>query len=222
MNLYLVRHAQSHANLNPYTLRETPNPRITLTDLGNEQAIETGIFLSKIFKDENKKTLKIFVSPYTRTRETYENIANQLSNEKITFDKAEDISIVERQFGLVDDCEHYVHEHTKEWGHYQLYKKFDCDFFARPPLGESPFDLTTRIESFIHNRLLSNNQHKNVIIVSHGAAIRSFLTVLNKWEYENYFIEKNPPNSSVRFLNVKSVDDVIDNGYLFKPSSDTN
>ena len=66
--IYLVRHAQSEANVNFRILRTKTNMSANITDIGHVQAKETGIFLNSVL---NKNAdIKIWNSPYQRTRQT--------------------------------------------------------------------------------------------------------------------------------------------------------
>lgn len=49
MKIYFVRHAQSTANIDANVLKTATNMSIGLSDVGVEQANETGLFLSDHF-----------------------------------------------------------------------------------------------------------------------------------------------------------------------------
>lgn len=210
MNIYLVRHAQSQSNEDYKVLHTMTNVSVSLTPLGHLQAKETGVFLADHFKD--KTSVKVWNSPYDRTRLTSQAIKDQFDKMNIVYSKEESIYIAERQFGLVDDAKEYKNNHPDAFNHYQLHSKEKKEFFARPPLGESPFDMCQRLDFFIRV-VLATSQEENHVIVSHGAAIRGFIMMHQKWEYEQYTKMPNPYNASVH-----SIENGIYKGQQFTPT----
>lgn len=212
MKIYLVRHAQSQSNVDLSILKLQTNMAVELSSDGFKQAEETGKFLAEHIK---KGKIKVWNSPYTRTRQTAYAIKETLKNNGEIFQEEESIYIAERQFGLVDDVDNYTSYYKHEAKHYKLHKEHSHDFFARPPLGESPFDMCMRLDFFIRTILSSESDVEHHIIVSHGAAIRGFIMMHQKQKYEEYNCP-NPYNASVR---------LIDNGQykgeIFKPSKVT-
>src|SRR6266498_4960745 len=74
--IILVRHGQSEANVDISIHRTIPDHKIKLTSLGVEQAIEAGDCLNKLLKPED--TVQFYVSPYLRTRQTFEYMSKAL------------------------------------------------------------------------------------------------------------------------------------------------
>lgn len=217
MNIYLVRHAQSQANVDLNVLKLKTNVAVHLSSIGNEQAKETGWFLANHFLlSPNQSEVKVWNSPYNRTRETAEHIKGALNTAKIPFEEEESIYIAERQFGLVDDVHDYHKYFEHEAKHYDLHKQSNHDFFARPPLGESPFDMCMRLDFFLRTVLANESHIDNHVIVSHGAAIRGLILMHQKQKYEEYNCP-NPYNASVRLI---SEEKYI--GEIFKPSKITS
>lgn len=210
MNIYLVRHAQSQSNEDYSVLHTMTNVSVSLTALGHSQAKETGIYLADHFKD--KTSVKVWNSPYDRTRLTAKAIKDQFDSMNIVYSKEESIYIAERQFGLVDDAKEYQNNHPDAFNHYKLHSKEKKEFFARPPLGESPFDMCQRLDFFIRV-VLATSKEENHVIVSHGAAIRGFIMMHQKWEYEEYTKMPNPYNASVH-----SIENEIYKGQQFAPT----
>jgi broad specificity phosphatase PhoE len=213
--LYLVRHAQSYANVDAKVLQEKTNVGIEITDNGIVQAKQTGEFLSQHFLASNldHKMIKVWNSPYHRTRQTAAIIKQQLVLNNINFEQEESIHIAERQFGLVDDAIDYPTHHPREFAHFQLHHKEKKTFFARPPLGESPFDLCQRIDFFLRVIVASEPQYQHVI-VTHGAAVRALIMMSQKLPYEQYLEMTNPYNASVRLINGEEGDQ----GEVFRPN----
>ena len=77
--IILVRHGNSVANNNYDILQTVPDNKIHLTEKGIQQAKEAGKRLKKLIGDES---IQFYVSPYQRTRETYENILESFKTNK--------------------------------------------------------------------------------------------------------------------------------------------
>lgn len=215
--LYLVRHAQSNANINPIHLQATPNPAVDLSAVGYSQAAETGKFLAT---QVNTNSV-LWNSPYYRTRRTAEAIEKELyALSGVEIIKRESIYLAERQFGLVDDVPNYTTAYKHEHAHYNFFQEHKVGFFARPPLGESPFDLCLRLDTFI-NTEIETSQYDCHIIVSHGAALKAALMMALRWEYEKYDQERNSVNAGVRLLE-KEGHEWRDRGYVFTPKVKTS
>jgi broad specificity phosphatase PhoE len=221
MNIFLVRHAQSQSNVDLNILKLQANMSVNLSEIGIAQATETGNFLAQYLANKDidgcELPVKVWNSPYNRTRDTAEIIKGRLALNFIKFEEEESIYIAERQFGLVDDVQDY-HTHdmfTHEANHYNLHKKTKHDFFVRPPLGESPFDMCTRLDFFLKAILPLEECQKTHIVVSHGAAIRGLIMMHQKQKYEEYACP-NPANASVRQLYGKQY-----RGEIFKPTKAT-
>ena len=209
-NIYLVRHAQSEANVNVKSLHSIPNPSISLTSLGFEQAKETGQFLA------HHDTLNCIIwnSPYKRTRQTAQVIKEQFNSNRYV--AKESIYLSERQFGLLDDVASYQDDYIHAVKHFKRHVDTNTEFFVRPMLGESPFDMCLRLDSFIHQNIISSKIDKH-IIVSHGAAIRGIMMMCMGWEFEEYLSQPNLSNAGVIHLQYND-NNWQNNGIIFNPS----
>lgn len=212
MNIYLIRHAQSESNVDPNILQIKTNMAVKLSPIGSTQASEAGLFVADHMRMPNQDGVKVWNSPYNRTRQTAQFVKIALDKRKIKFEEEESIYLAERQFGLVDDVKEYRRHYQHEAQHYALHKEHKHDFFARPPLGESPFDMCIRLDSFLKTILAQETHIENHIIVSHGAAIRGLIMMDQRHKYETYN-SLNPPNASVRLIK-----DGVYKGEIFVPS----
>ncbi len=210
--IYLVRHAQSEANVNFRILRTKTNMSANITDIGHVQAKETGIYLNSVL---NKNAdIKIWNSPYQRTRQTAQIIKDNLKD--FRYEEEESLYIGERQFGVLDSAENYSHEYKEEVKHYLMHKKEKHDFFVRPSLGESPYDMCLRLDAFINFYLktTTNTQH---VLVLHGAAIKGFLMMWLKKNYEWYNEQNNSHNAAIHYIDEHNKY----HGEIFTPSDIT-
>jgi broad specificity phosphatase PhoE len=213
MNIFLVRHAQSNSNVDNSVLHTSTNMSITLTDKGILQAKETGAFLAD--KIHTQGGIKIWNSPYERTRQTAKIIKDAFKGKKI-FASEEHINLAERQFGLIDNVASYMDDYPHEVSHYNLHKEAQQEFFVRPPLGESAYDMCLRLDFFLRC-ILPSSVEKQHIIVTHGAAMRGLLMMSQKKPYEWYNEQKNPLNASVH-----AIIDGLYRGEVFTPSEKTS
>lgn len=213
MNIYLVRHAQSNSNVDNTVLHKETNVGIKLTAKGITQANETGAFLAKRLASSHR--IKVWNSPYERTRMTANLIKQHLKDNNLFFSEEESIYLSERQFGLIDNSVQYARDFPAEAAHYVLHKNQGHDFFVRPPLGESPFDMCMRLDFFIKSVLLCD-ENEDHVIATHGAALRGLLMMLLKWNYEKYSKMPNPNNASVHFVHGFNVFTYAD--CIFQPS----
>ena len=138
-------------------------------------------------------------------------IKEELKLNDIYFLEKESIYISERQFGLLDDYPKIEETHPSEVNHFNLHLQNKHDFWARPPLGESPFDMCLRIDFFIKSILLKDNSDIHVL-VSHGASVRGFIMMYLDLAFEQYTEMQNPANASIQLI-----EDNTYKGLIFKP-----
>ncbi|CAF1437147.1 unnamed protein product, partial [Didymodactylos carnosus] len=70
--IILVRHGESQGNVDKTISARLPDSQLDLTDTGIEQARNAGKQLKEIIKD---KTVYVYLSPYKRSKRTYEAIS---------------------------------------------------------------------------------------------------------------------------------------------------
>ncbi len=191
--IILVRHGNSIANNNYDILQHTPDNKIVLSEKGFEQAREAGKRLKKLLGNES---IQFYVSPYKRTRQTYECILESLKDNYS--DCIISSAIREQEYGNLQSNMDKQFEDQKNVGVY----------FYRFKDGESGSDVHARISIFLQylfRRILSIDYHAwdNIVIVSHELTIKFFMmNFLNLpvKEYENlkglknaeyWVIEKN-------------------------------
>lgn len=159
MKLYLIRHAESEANKNKIFAGITDYP---LSDNGLKQAEE---LKNKIILNNIKFDL-IFSSPLKRTLQTITPTANALGIEII-----KDKNLIEMCVGDWEDltfdkiykldakvCEHII----------------ETDEFIGIPNQETHESVSNRMYNEIL-KIINDNPNKDIAIVSHSIAIRSFM-----------------------------------------------
>jgi len=145
--IILIRHGESEGNVNRKIYENVPDYQLALSQKGKEQAIQCGKDLKKII---GTKSCFFYVSPFKRTRETFQLISRSFDKNQIQ--KREDPRIREQ-----------------EWGHLKTVKELKLidaeraaygNFFYRIPDGESCADVYDRMSSFFN--CLHRNFDKDV------------------------------------------------------------
>lgn len=188
--IILVRHGESLGNVNKHIYKDVPDHALPLTGLGQTQALAAGKRLHSIIGDT--ETIHFWVSPYKRTRETFQGCSRIFKSEQIV--KAYE------SWGLRE----------QDWGHYRekeatdiLEKerdKYGATFF-RFPNGESVADVWDRMGNFIDTlwRDFHNPTYNvdNVVLVTHGRTMRVFCARYFHWCVEYNEQLANPKNCEI-------------------------
>jgi 2,3-bisphosphoglycerate-dependent phosphoglycerate mutase len=205
IRIYLVRHGQSEANLDQSVNANLPDHRVELSAEGHRQARAAGEFLAAAIDQDAR--IRILCSPYTRTRQTSTGIEQSLSARGLRFDKREAIELRELAFGLFDGIadEDLPQRFPREYEHYDKHKRFEGEFFAPMPLGESRVHVADRVKGVFGTILRDASLDRSdpigaFIFVSHGVTIRCFRMQWMHYPWEWYEREKNPLNCSVQLI----------------------
>lgn len=200
MHIFLIRHGESISNTGENYVNRIPDHLVSLTEKGKEQARVNGEFLASYCKEHgiDLSRARIWRSPYLRTRQTSEEFNKAL---KIT-DIREDITLIEQQFGLFDSVpeEKWGELYPDEYAEYVRQRANYGKFYARFPLGESPFDVAIRIHQFMGTIHRDKEKHgvDTLFIFTHGTTLRTFLLRWFHYSPEWYHEEKNPKNCWIR------------------------
>ena len=191
--IILVRHGNSMANDNYEILGCTPDNKVNLTEKGVAQAREAGKKLKEIIGNES---IQFYVSPYQRTRDTYQYILESFKDNHTNCIISS--ALREQEYG---NLQREMTQQFKE-------QKIVGDYYFRFKNGESGSDVHARMSIFLQylfRRILSVDYHTwdNIIIVSHQLTIKYFMMnflELPVKEYDNmkeldncefWIIEKN-------------------------------
>lgn len=211
MHIFLIRHGESIANNGSNFEQRIPDHLVPLSERGEQQALQTGKLLARYCAEQgiDLSKARIWRSPYLRTRQTADAFNQSLGISDIR----EDITLVEQQYGLFDSIP------RDKWG--ELYPAENAEyerlinnfgrFYARMPLGESPFDVAIRIHQFMGTIYRDFDKHgiDTLFLFTHGTAIRAFLLRWFHYSPEWYHKEYTPNNCWVR-----EIQDTKDCGYL--------
>lgn len=203
-NIYLVRHGESTANIDKSVHITTPDHAIPLSQRGLQQAEAAGAALAELINVPATEPLRIWTSPYARTRQTAACIESAVRKRHPHLDRREHINLCEQQFGLFDGVpdEELPRRFPLEHAHYELAKNFEGRFWARMPLGESRFDVAVRVhEAFgTFHRDAERHGVKHIIVVCHGVTLRAFVMQWLHLTPEWFDNERNPDNCDVYHL----------------------
>lgn len=182
--IILVRHGECHANTDESKFATEPDYTIELTENGIRQAYEAGLKLKELVENE---TMYFYVSPFWRTRSTFENIVRSFPRSQ--FEYSEEPRLREQEWGYLRTYAELkqLKKERKEYG----------IFYYRFPGGEAGTDVYDRINDLLgslHRDFQRENYPRNCILVTHSLAIRLFIM---RWfhltveEFEQMLSPKN-------------------------------
>lgn len=182
--IILVRHGECHANTDESKFATEPDYTIELTENGIRQAYEAGLKLKELVGNE---TLYFYVSPFWRTRSTFENIVRSFPRSQ--FEYSEEPRLREQEWGYLRTYAELkqLKKERKEYG----------IFYYRFSGGEAGTDVYDRINDLLgslHRDFQRENYPRNCILVTHSLAIRLFIM---RWfhltveEFEQMLSPKN-------------------------------
>lgn len=216
MRIFLIRHGQSIANTGQNAELGFADHRVVLTENGKEQARQSALALQQYIANNHIDLSKsrAWFSPYDRTKETM-GIFNSILHLDEYMDIREDICLTEQQFGLFDSlsdskCEELYPNEYRTWN---TFKTQNGNFWARLPMGESPFDVAVRIKNFFGTIKRDYEQHgiDTLFIFTHGTTLRVFVMQYLHKTVDWYEEERNPGNCWIRFIDNKE-----DKGYIYR------
>ena len=229
MRIFLIRHGLSQSNIDWKVNAKVADHAIELTDEGHQQAATVGEVLgehlTRIPELQWRPSfgiphIRLWNSPYTRTRQTADHIIRtclRRPKENIPWirDRREHLLLAEQQFGIFDGLSDA--EREKQYPDFQSYyekcKAFEGKLWPKMPLGESRFEVAQRVHQAFGTFHRDAERHgiKNIIIVGHGTINRAFVMMWLHLPYEWMHEEPNPKNCSIRLI-----EDGKDKGYIFE------
>lgn len=211
MHIFLIRHAESMANAGENYVKRLPDHLVSLTEQGKRQAEQSGQWLANYCREKgiDLSHARIWRSPYLRTRQTSEEFNKSLCIDDIR----EDITLTEQQFGLFDSVpeEDWGRLYPVEYAEYRRQRDNFGKFYARLPMGESPFDVAIRVHQFMGTIHRDYERHGvgTLFVFTHGTTLRTFLLRWFHYSPEWYQDERNPKNCWIR-----EIDGHTDCGYI--------
>jgi broad specificity phosphatase PhoE len=185
--IILVRHGESIGNFDPNHYETIPDYALDLTVAGRSQAQRAGEQIAALVGDGG---IRAYVSPWYRTRQTFEGIASVLGDSVVR--AIEDPRIREQEWGhlrAADEMRGLVKERIAY-----------SPFYFRLPDGESGADVYDRVSTFLetlHRDFDKPDFPENVLLVTHGMTLRIFLMRWFHWSVEYFERVCNPHNAEV-------------------------
>ncbi|XWS48899.1 hypothetical protein CRYUN_Cryun13aG0116400 [Craigia yunnanensis] len=199
--LILVRHGESEGNVDESVYTRVADPKIALTEKGKTEAEECGWVIREMIEKDGAADWKVYfyVSPYKRTLETLQHLGRAFERSRIA-GLREEPRIREQDFGNFQDREKMRVDKALRLRYGR--------FFYRFPNGESAADVYDRITGFRETLRADidigrfqppgeQSPNMNLIIVSHGLALRVFLMRWYKWTVEQFERLNNMGNGNI-------------------------
>jgi len=189
--LYLIRHGESEANVDPQVYLKKNDFEVALTDRGVTQALECA---DKLIKQLRANPV-IFYSPFKRAKDTAEIIAQNLELGDISCSLIEEPLIFERAWG--EELSHIVDNTDFD-------RKKYFSFYYRAPGGESFSDAYQRVVLFFQElHRIKDELPDDIVIVSHGEIMRCMIMYLNKYSILHFVEHRtNPKNCEILEFNL--------------------
>eukprot|EP00571_Detonula_confervacea_P000174 CAMPEP_0172329102 /NCGR_PEP_ID=MMETSP1058-20130122/60701_1 /TAXON_ID=83371 /ORGANISM="Detonula confervacea, Strain CCMP 353" /LENGTH=236 /DNA_ID=CAMNT_0013046255 /DNA_START=1081 /DNA_END=1791 /DNA_ORIENTATION=+ len=178
----------------------TADWRIPLTDIGKKQANEAGKLLREKICEKDAYVV-FYHSPYLRTKQTLDEII-PFFHEREIISCLEEPRICEQQIGNFQNVQQVLDAKRER-------SKFGR-FFYRFPSGEAGLDVYNRVSSFIPTLVRDCTQYDvaghdldnlNIVIVTHGLALRFFLMRWFQWSVHDFEQSQNPHNCELITMN---------------------
>ena len=184
MQIKLVRHGESTANIGEDSPQDIGDHNVELTARGHAQVEAAGRGLGADFL----RSALIYSSPYRRTRETLAGLLHGAQLPEAEWPvRYEDPRLREVEHGYYD----YEAQTWDRVVHGWFYYRFKG--------GESPADCFDRVSTFLETlmRQVERKQPENVVVVSHGLTIRCFVMRFLHLSVEQFEELANPKNAQV-------------------------
>ncbi len=157
--IYFVRHGETEGNLNKsFQFPDTP-----LTEAGHQGAQAVAERFRHVLVDE------LIVSPFLRTQQTAEHIYNVVQKPSVTFEafheRMQPVSVRGKRFDS-EKGSRYLQEYTSLYTDAQVTQEGFENYYA----------VQARVVACI--AMLEQSDKENIVVVSHGAFIRSVTSFL--------------------------------------------
>ncbi|OYO02520.1 histidine phosphatase family protein [Enemella evansiae] len=187
--IILVRHGESQGNADDSIYETVPDHALTLTESGRAEVTETGHRLRELIGTES---LRMWVSPYVRTRQTAELLDLGVPTDEMRLEPR----LREQDWANFQDPVQIAEQKRlrNSYGH----------FWYRFSEGESGSDVYDRVSSFLeslHRNFDDPAMEDNVVLVTHGLTMRLFCMRWFHWSVEFFESISNPPNGGFVVLN---------------------
>lgn len=182
--IIILRHGQSEGNVDKTLYKSKPDYALDLTDLGKQQAFEAGQKIKQIIGDESAF---FYVSPYFRTRRTYQHVTRSI----VPAGFYEDARLREQEWSRTlrkEDVDYNALEDERDsYGHFYF-------GFSNGESCANVYDRVSDVVGTINRDFEKPNYPENAIIVGHGRTNRLFLMRWFHYSVEELELLRNPHN----------------------------
>jgi broad specificity phosphatase PhoE len=188
MRISLVRHGESEGNVGTHDYSAAGDHLVQLTEKGRQQAYDAGWSLrNEIYHYGDQPGPLVYCSPYVRARQTLEGMLDAGRVTRSTTRVYEDARLREVDHG---------YDSVQEQ---EAMRAVHGYFYYRYKGGESPADCFDRMSTFLESmmRQVERKKPENVIIVTHGLAIRCFVMRFMHLTVEQFESLANPGNCAI-------------------------
>ena len=185
--IILIRHGESEGNVDRKQYEKKPDFALDLTPKGVSQAKKAGVKIKNIIGTEK---ISVYISPFFRTRQTFENLRESIEENIIR--TIEDPRIREQDWGHL--------RHPDENKSIKNERDHYSTFYFRIPDGESGADVYDRVSNFLetlHRDFSKPDFPENTLIITHGMTLRLFLMKWFHWRVEEFENIRNPKNCQI-------------------------
>ncbi|QIQ21858.1 histidine phosphatase family protein [Zophobihabitans entericus] len=212
LNLYLVRHGETEWNLLNQMQGSQNSP---LTEKGIAGAKTTGKFLA------NVPFVKAYSSNQKRAIETRDYILAERADKGVNVPRKELPGFAEMDFGSWEGV--YVPDLAK-LPEFQIYLTSPENYDPTSNQGEWYLDVLARMKAALE-QVIAENSTGDVLIVSHGSALRILLHVLRGGDWREHREEELCPrilNTSISLVNYKQAEGEKEGTYTFQCFNDVS
>lgn len=204
--------------LNTFLSKNKKTPEFSFTGNNQVNQVVTSLLtsISKTSKVPDLQSkiddifkVKLYHSPYSSSKETASIIKSNCSD--FIKSSSEEMLLSDIQYGNFDLLTKSQQSEMKSYPSFLEERNIRGKFWTRYPGGESLFDLSVRVRTFIESlRNDQNNDHiQDVIVVCHSSVQKVLVNLLTGSKYEG--IDKSPANCSI-----KLIDNSTDVGFIYK------
>mmetsp|Transcript_30115 Transcript_30115/g.46167 ORF Transcript_30115/g.46167 Transcript_30115/m.46167 type:complete len:285 (+) Transcript_30115:77-931(+) len=196
-NILILRHGRSLGNEDETLFARMPDWKIPLSTEGRKQAREAGTQIQSLVG--KNAPLFFYVSPYRRTKETFDEVRRNLTSSKILMTR-EEPRLREQDFGNFQNpaLMQQAKAERVDFGR----------FFYRFPDGESGADVFDRVAAFCGTFTTDAAQmgrpDATAVFITHGITARLFVKRWLHWSVDDFEQLHNPPNCGL--LHLKRLD----------------
>jgi len=228
LNLYLVRHGETEANVDIALHLTKADHAMRLTARGRTQAVNAGAALARRLATEREAegaafgSIRLWHSPYYRARETagliLKALAGSIDPAQGMISYREEPFLMEQKSGLQDGLtdEEFATAYPDAAAYYARHIQYNGRIYAISPMGESRMDVVVRVKHVFGTIIDDYRTHgiRHVILVNHGATLRACVMGWMRYSPEWLDAEKNPGNCWIRHLHGARASGYVDGGYI--------